>query len=70
MLFIGMKGNTMKRINDDWDDFRQDMRTGKIWNVNRTYHLYMGGGVWISSTGDKIRKTLEEFDKIFEMEGE
>lgn len=60
----------MKTINDDWDAFSNDMRTGNI-DANRTYRLYMGGGVWISSTGAKILESLEEIDKIFDMkEGE
>lgn len=60
----------MKTINDDFDAFCHDMRTGNI-DVNKTYRLYMGGVVWISSTGAKILESLDEIDKIFETkEGE
>lgn len=57
----------MKTINDDWNAFCHDMRTGNI-DVHKTYSIYMGGGVWISSTGAKILESLEELDKIFETE--
>ena len=62
---MGRRKKTMTKIDDDWDAFRHDMRTGTI-DANKTYHIYMGGGVWISSTGSKILKSLEEIDKIFE----
>ncbi|MCK9435006.1 MAG: hypothetical protein M0R32_09360 [Candidatus Cloacimonetes bacterium] len=59
----------MKAITDDFEAFCHDMRTGQI-DINKTYHCYMGSGLYLSAKGSDILKSLEELDSIFEKEGE